>query len=471
MNCGFHEVNPPHLYLDTFTGPPRITWQIRRATSPSDARGGTARCSRIISLNMGRGKSLVAVKKSRKGRGQDLPAPTLVSLFTGAGGLDIGLERGGFRTLFASDFDKDCVSTLKANQFRAIPIAGRSDTHLEGATIVQANIADLKRRADFSIAENEEIDLVAGGPPCQPFSSAGSQRGLEDPRGTLFEHFARVVRLLRPRMFLFENVRGLITARGPSGRPGEALELVRNSFEKAGYSTRCALLNSADLGSHQRRVRLFIIGSRISTLPTFPETTHAAGSDELPRWRTLGEFLKTMASPRNDEIVRPTDALAAQLAGLQPGSGLKSAGVKEVTRPGGHWGYRQGTFIADPTKPARTVTASSTQDWIKQPDGSFRRLTLRECAALQAFPTEWCFEGNRSSQFRQVGNAVPVTFGEVIGRVLAEVAASCSIEGSAGKRPPSASLPEQFLGYINYTARDEARNGTTRPRSQYRAEG
>jgi DNA (cytosine-5)-methyltransferase 1 len=338
---------------------------------------------------------------------------------------------------------------------------------LQGTKIVRADVADLTA-ADIGLAPDGELDLVAGGPPCQPFSSAGAQRGLDDPRGVLFEHFARLVGELRPKMFLFENVRGLITARGPSGRPGEALDLVRAAFERAGYSTRCALLNAADFGCPQRRVRLFVIGSRISVLPMFPAPTHADAENVfgLPPWRTLGELLATLPPAAADEIVRPSEALEAQLAGLPVGSGLKSAGVRETTRPGGHWGYRQGTFIADPSKPARTVTASSTQDWVRLADGSVRRLTTSECAALQGFPTEWHFVGNRATQYRQIGNAVPVTFGEVIGRALADVACSCRRQGCTEERPPSASLPSKFLDYVNYTARDEARNGSSRPRSK-----
>jgi DNA (cytosine-5)-methyltransferase 1 len=394
--------------------------------------------------------------------------PTLVSLFTGAGGLDIGLEKAGFRTVFATDFDDVCVTTLKQNQERAIGV-GRH-RYLAGAEIVSADVATL-RREDFHLPHNQELDLLVGGPPCQPFSSAGRQLGLDDPRGTLFQQFARIVRELRPRMFLFENVRGLVTARGPSGRPGEALELVRASFEAAGYSTRCALLNAADFGCPQRRVRLFIIGSRTSVLPEFPVPTHSEEQNVngLPLWLALDQFLASMPTPALDEIVRPTDTLARQLAHLPPGSGLKSAGVKEQTRPGGHWGYRQGTFIADASKPARTVTAASTQDWVRLSDGSLRRLTLRECAALQGFPAEWTFAGNRARQYRQVGNAVPTALSEAIGQVL--VRAAQISRASSGVRPPSAVLPAKFHEYVSYTTRDEARNGASRPRSRFLAPG
>jgi Site-specific DNA methylase len=218
-------------------------------------------------------------------------------------------------------------------------------------------------------------------------------------------------------------------------------------------------------------MRLFIIGSRLPVLPSFPAPTHSGANDifRIASWRTLEDFLQTMPVPTQDEVVRPTAALWKQLQTLPPGSGLKSAGVREATRPGGHWGYRQGTFIADPRKPARTVTAASTQDWIRLEDGSLRRLTLRECAGLQGFPTEWEFTGTTSSRFRQVGNAVPALFGEVIGKVLREVAISFDRGTFTDDvRPPSPALPSKFFEYVSYTARDEARNGGTRPRSKYR---
>jgi len=422
---------------------------------------------------MGRRGSSVGEEVAEYGGSSRKKHPTLVSLFAGAGGLDIGLEKAGFHTVAATDFDEECIETLRFNQTRRIPIEGSTSRfHLEGAKIIHADVATLHAQ-DFGITEGEELDLVAGGPPCQPFSSAGSQLGLEDPRGTLFQHFARLVSVLRPRMFLFENVRGLVTARGPSGRPGEALELVRKAFEKAGYGTRCTLLNAADYGAAQRRVRLFIIGSRVAELPEFPDPTNAenVGSElfeDVKKWRTLGEFLASMPKPDESETCRPSPALGKQLKKIPTGSGLKSPGVKETTRPGGHWGYKQGTFIADPGRPARTVTAATTQDWIRLEDGSLRRLTLAECAGLQGFPREWQFAGTRGSQFRQIGNAVPVAFGEAVGRSLAQVARRCRRGGCVGKRAESATLPTNFLEYVHYTMRDEARNGTDRPRSQRR---
>jgi DNA (cytosine-5)-methyltransferase 1 len=291
---------------------------------------------------------------------------------------------------------------------------------------------------------------------------------VEDPRGQLFQHFVRLAEALRPKLILFENVRGLVTARGASGEPGEVLRMVKGAFEGIGYATSFALLNAADYGAAQRRVRCFMMATRCTVLPRFPDPTHTEQPegglfDSLLPWVTLREFLSRFPPPTKQEIVRPTPALAAQLANVPQGSGLKSAGAREATRPGGHWGYRQGTFIANLEQPARTITASASQDWIRSPDGSLRRLTLRECAALQGFPPDWQFVGPAASRFRQAGNAVPSVFGKVLGEVLL-----AALESGCAARPASASFPCDVLTAIEYTRREQRRNGASRREARQR---
>lgn len=399
------------------------------------------------------------LKMSRQGRNNKC-RPSLVSLFTGAGGLDIGLELAGFATIAAVDSDPDCVRTLRLNQHR-LPsgdgIAPLRDAVVTETPIEKIEPSDLRPQGE---RENWVPDLLAGGPPCQPFSSAGNMLALDDPRGRLFEHFVRLAEGLQPRLILFENVRGLVTAVGPSGEPGEALALVKKAFESIGYSSRFALLNAADYGAPQRRVRLFMLATKSTVLPSFPAPTHAERPEPLfgtRPWRTLADFLETVPAASEDEIERPNAKLAPLLEGLHPGSGLKSPGARETTRPGGHWGYKQGTFVADPDKPARTVTASATQDWIRDPQGRLRRLTWRECAGLQGFPLEWEFVGNKASRFRQIGNAVPVIFGEILGKVLLTALAL-----PTEAKVESAPLPDACLSAIDYTKREHRRNGASR---------
>ena len=142
------------------------------------------------------------------------------------------------------------------------------------------------------------IQVVVGGPPCQAFSSSGKQLSVLDPQGLLVNEFFRIIDEIRPRMFLFENVRGLITARDSMGEPGGVIRGLLDHFWKVGYSCRAALLNSADYGSFQRRVRCFIIGTKHGRAPLFPEPSHhKQGSMFCLPWRSLGGFLENNADP------------------------------------------------------------------------------------------------------------------------------------------------------------------------------
>ncbi|MGH3923526.1 MAG: DNA cytosine methyltransferase [Pseudonocardiaceae bacterium] len=148
----------------------------------------------------------------------------------------------------------------------------------------------------------------------------------------------------------------------------------------------------------------------------------------------------------------------AALSALQPGTGLRSQGIVEANRPGGHWGYRQDCFVADLALPARTIRAASTPDWIRQQDGrSLRRLTWRECAGLQGFPTGWRFTGTVASRFRQIGNAVQGDVAAALGAVLLS---ALSQERSA--RPRSAEWPAEFHRRVRYTAMEDRVNGAYR---------
>jgi len=356
------------------------------------------------------------------------------SLFSGAGGLDIGIERAGFEVVYRADSEPCCHDTLLAN--------GRA-----------ADVADIRETGSLPAG----LDLVFGGPPCQSFSSAGAMGGVSDPRGQLIFEFARVVASARPRLFLMENVRGLATARSPDGEPGGVLKSLVSAMEGEGYACRVALLNAADFGSPQRRVRLFVTGSLAGKPPDEPTPTRGKGGDPAP-WATLGRFLEERGERDESKWTRPSPGVAEALEGTPEGSGLKSPGKKETTRPGGHWGYKQGAFIADRSLPARTVTASPTTDMIRLPDGSLRRLTLGEVAGLQGFPPDWEFRGTTAQRFRQAGNAVPVPLAEAVGRTLATRLASWDDSEALA----SADLPACILQSIKRTKWEHRRNGESR---------
>jgi DNA (cytosine-5)-methyltransferase 1 len=355
------------------------------------------------------------------------------------------------------DSDPDAVGTLRQNQGASFA----QHAILECADVRELSGRDILARVG---RKKGEIPLMAGGPPCQSWSSAGKQKGFDDPRGQLFRDFVRLADECGCRMIVFENVRGLLTARGPSGEPGEALRIIRETLRDCGFRSEVSLINAADHGVPQRRVRLIIIGFRSTAAPDFPKPTHLRIDQDFPPfakpWLSLGESLKSIKPPTPDEIIRPTGVMADRLRGLGPGQGAKSPGKKETTRPSGHWGYLQGGFVADPALPARTVTASSQQDWIMLPDRSHRRLCPRECAAIQTFPEDWRFSGNLASKYRQIGNAVPPRLAERLGATLIDMLAAPPVRG-----PIHLDLPDHLEAAIRYTKKEHLRNGESRKRS------
>lgn len=387
-----------------------------------------------------------------------------ISLFTGAGGLDIGIEQAGFETVSAVELCVEFCKTIMQNKSRNILIENSDRYYFEDTIVLNKDIAEVTAK---DLNPNElEIDCLIGGPPCQAFSSAGKQNSIFDHRGTLIYEYFRLLNDIKPKVFLFENVRGLVTARGKNNEPGEVLMNLVDMMKSIGYHCRVSLLNSADFGSPQRRVRCFIIGSRIGVAPEFPNPTHGEKakspsifSDGLIPWITLGEFLKTNADDDPNNWVRPTEALLKELSSMPEGSGLKSMGRAEATRPSGHWGYRQGTFIADTSKPARTVTGSSSQDWIRLKDGSLRRITMKEAAGLQGFPKEWEFCGSKTDKFQQIGNAVPIVFGKVIGEVLHKYLSQQCTEVPTEE---DCIISNKIFESIRYTKYDYQRNGAYR---------
>ncbi len=401
--------------------------------------------------------------------GREAPS-NFVSLFSGAGGLDLGLEQAGWNCRYASDIDAAAVASLEANRGFDLGLGRRAfaDSHIEQADIRNLTAATVLAKSGL---RKGDISVLAGGPPCQSWSSAGHQHGFADPRGRLFEDFVRFAGGLDVRWLVLENVRGLLTARGSDGQPGNALALMRRRLLVAGFQTSVALLNAADYGAPQRRVRLLIFGFRAGDPPPLPLATHAKCPGLTPPglkpWTTLGEALSALSPLRSDEVIRPTAKLAAELEGARPGCGVKSPGKRERTRPGGHWGYKQGAFVADLAQSARTVTANSQQDWIIDAIFGLRRLCPRECAAIQSFPQGWYFHGSPATQYKLVGNAVPPALAQSIGAaLLRHLPAHETVSGQ--RFDDLLPLPQPLLSAINYTIREERSNGASRRASPRR---
>jgi DNA (cytosine-5)-methyltransferase 1 len=377
-----------------------------------------------------------------------------VSLFSGAGGLDLGLERSGFRTESMVEIEPTFCETLHSNKGF---VHCDEREYFESTNIINADIRDLSSK---DLYKGKKPDLIVGGPPCQAFSSSGKQLSVLDPRGELINQFYRIVDEIKPKTILFENVRGIVTARDQAGEPGGVIAGLLENLQDIGYSCRAVLLNSADFGAYQRRVRCFIVGTNNGMAPHLPEPTYGKEPNLLEeRWRTLEQFLQNHEDGDPDNYTFPTEKLSKELENIPNGSGLKSKGKAEKTRPGGHWGYRQGAFIADLKLPARTVVGSSSQDWVRW-NNMLRRLTFNEVKELQGFPADWVVKGTKAQQYKQIGNAVPSVFGEMLGELLGGFLENYP----SRKKPQILEMPCDFKAYINYTKKDHARNHESRVR-------
>lgn len=384
--------------------------------------------------------------------------PEMVSLFSGLGGLDAGLEAAGWNCLFATDLDPWAIGSLNANKGAFLQ---NGQKFLDRAIVEQIDVRELSGGDLLAKVGRRkgDIGLLAGGPPCQSWSSAGHQLGFNDPRGRLISEYLRLAAELDCRYLLFENVRGLITARGADGVPGSALAWLRERLFRLGWQTQVELLNAADFGVAQRRVRVVLVGYRAGDKPASPEPTHSKDGvvGTSPR-KSMRECLAAINACAPEEVIRPTGKLALDLEPIRAGSGVKSPGKREATRPGGHWGYKQGAFVADPELPARTVTANAQQDWIRDDTHGLRRLTPRECAALQSFSADWFILGKRTDQYRLIGNSVPPLLGKSLGEALLLKQVTNPLISEARLVP----LPDRLLSAIAYTKKEELRNGPSR---------
>lgn len=304
----------------------------------------------------------------------------VVSLFSGAGGFDLGLIQAGHEVVWANDFDKDAVATYSLNI---------------GNHIVLGDICSI------SSSMIPDADVVIGGFPCQGFSQANLLRFEDDERNRLYLEFLRVVRDKQPRYFLAENVRGILSLSG-----GRAIEKIERDFAAAGYRVSKRLFNVADFGVPQSRQRVIIAGTR-NDLPqsrdyTFPEPTHGNPLKKGPglkNWVTVGEALADIPEPgTNDDL--PNHLYSK---------------YKVTNR--NFTGHR----TTDPDKPSPTILARGDGGGgvcaIQHPK-NHRRMSIREQAVIQTFPLDFEFVGAMNSCYRQVGNAVPVLFAKVLGGQL-----------------------------------------------------
>lgn len=366
----------------------------------------------------------------------------VISLFSGALGLDLGLEGAGFRLAVAVECNRFAAETIRKNRPR-LPLI---QEHIEKVTT-----ATILEKAGLKVGE---AALVTGGPSCQPFSTVGLRRSMDDPRGVMFREFLRVVREARPRFFVMENVRGVLSAaashrplkeRGP-GFPrlkpeeelGSAFALLLKELRTLGYYVVFDVLNTADYGTPQTRERVVFLGSRDGEPLEIPVPTHSkAGGCGKRRWLTLEMGLRGVVERR--PVFSPlSEAKKCFLRRIPPGGNWRDLpeGLQREALGGayGSWGGRVGFFRRlswDRPAPALTTRPDSKATMLCHPT-KLRPLSVREYALLQQFPKSWSFEGGRPQQYIQVGNAVPVGLGRAIGRALRKAMAGRRLRARLG---------------------------------------
>lgn len=334
----------------------------------------------------------------------------VVDLFAGVGGLSYGFAHSdSFEIVMANECEKDIATAYKMNH--------------PTVNVIQADIKDVTEVQLHSVIGDEGIDIIVGGPPCQSYSTLGKRQ--MDERAHLFEEYCRVLSIVQPKMFLFENVSGLLSMQG-----GKLIEQIKSEFKKLGYDIKTKLLNAVDYGVPQYRDRVIIVGMKGENVFDYPEATHGDGLlphltvhdafSDLPILKS-GETCNQYATePQNDfqrflrqnscqldENTAPTNgAHLIKIMEALPDGGSKDDLPEEI-RPKS--GYRNTYAKMWWKRPAPTVTrnfATPSSSRCVHPRDS-RAMTTREGARLQSFPDDYKFYGSRSMKNLEIGNAVP----------------------------------------------------------------
>jgi DNA (cytosine-5)-methyltransferase 1 len=372
-----------------------------------------------------------------------LRTPTSVDIFVAPGGLSLGFAMAGFHTLAGVDLSKDGLSTFSNNFPCAVPML---------KDIQELNGKELLRRIVLS---KGDIDVMVGGPPCQGYSVVGRvkiaslvQKGvwklkngtprlIDDPRNLLYKEFIRLVSECLPKFFVMENVKGIT-----SYKDGELMQDIKDEFENVGYLVDFRILDAAKFGVPQHRKRVIFIGNRLGMPNPFP-SAHFLSDNFVTVWNAIRD-LPTLREGGGKEIMEYNKATSHRYQEwartdshlvfnhvARPHS-KRDIDTFRHMRPGSKWkdlpkeckdmyGYRDDIFNDKfkrlwKNKPSWTVTAHLCKDgYVYIHPTQTRTITVREAARLQSFPDQFVFSGSKTSQFRQVGNAVPPLMAKAIG--------------------------------------------------------
>ena len=341
-----------------------------------------------------------------------------ISLFSGAMGLDIGLINAGIDIKVGQDIDEYCVHTMLANGHPGI-------------------LGDIRELSSKKLLEATEMSvgepfLICGGPPCQPFSTAGKRFGINGPRGSLFLDFVRMINEIRPRFFVMENVKGLMSAflkdENGDNTSTKVLDIILDEFRKLNYKTVYGVLDAVNYGVPQFRERLVLIGSRDNEDIFLPIPTHfRIHQNAAYRWITLSETIRDLENAESECAMFSENRL--RYLRMVPEGGnwkdLPADIVQEAmggafTSGGGKVGFYRRLSYAQPsptvvTSPVQkaTMMCHPTKD---------RPLSVAEYARIQQFPDSWKLIGTTAAKYKQIGNAVPVGLAKAIGEMLISVA-------------------------------------------------
>ena len=335
-----------------------------------------------------------------------MKAIRILSLFSGAGGLDVGFHKAGFETVACVEINPIFCKTLARNKPKYFPPDCR---------VIEADVRDLSPDQLGAI----QCDFVIGGPPCQSFSAAGRRAGgvtgVNDRRGSLFEHYCRLIEHLKPRGFLFENVRGILSA-----NKREDWQLILSTFSSLGYAVVHRVLDAADYGAPQHRERLILVGSRdLSSRFLFPRPLRGPDSRGLQPYVSCGEAIADLQD-RSEPVHQYVGKYGRLLSEIPPGENYRFF-TKEMGYPNPifAWRSRFSDFLhkAHPDYPVKTIVArlgaySGPFHWKN------RRFTVAEFKRLFTFPDDYEISGGLGAVLQQIGNSVIPVFAEHLARAV-----------------------------------------------------
>lgn len=317
----------------------------------------------------------------------------LVSLFAGAGGLDLGFENAGFEVVWANEFDKEIWDTYQQNH---------PNTVLDGRSIVDIPSTDIP-----------ECDGIIGGPPCQSWSAGGSKRGIRDKRGILFYEFMRILADKKPKFFLAENVSGIL-----SQRHSEALANIIEMFAEIGYNLSFQMLNVSNYGIPQDRKRIFIIGYRkdLGIKFNFPKETTPLKKTSLKA--TIGDIANNVIPALDGNYTNGEQCKIANHEYMIGGFSSIYMSRNRVRK----WDEVSFTIQAGgrhaplhPQAPEMRLIEKDKREFVKGKEHLYRRLSVRECARIQTFPDDFIFVyKNVTAGYKMIGNAVPVKMATIL---------------------------------------------------------